>query len=277
MRLNRIAGLLALCIFSSLSNVGLAQMEPPSFWDGNTWPDIPAKGSFVKGAVNMTSYNTDRAMLVNLKNNKLNKITLRQVIQEVDSFYQSNPNKKNTPVIEVIIGRYGSPPLGAFMYDGNQWLELSDNAKICYLKGAGNMLDYETDHSTALKGLLLSHAITDDPENKTINRLIQEVDSFYQSNPNKKKTPVVEVIRQLEVVRQREEHPRLIRKTPSVETPIGSTTLRTKIPETPTEETKSPEQPIKQRKSVVKQPQRQPEGASPPLPALPAGGAVSGN
>jgi hypothetical protein len=276
MRVIRIAGLLALGIFFSLFNVALAQMEAASFWDGNAWLQIPAKGSFVKGAVNLTSYNTDRAMLVNLKN-KLNKITIGQLVQEVDSFYQSNPNKKNTPVIEVIMGRYGSPPLGAFMYDGNQWLELSNDAKICYLKGAGNMLDYETDSSTALKGLSLSHAITDDPGNKTINRLIQEVDSFYQSNPNKNNTPAVEVIRQLEVVRQREEHPRLIRKTPSVETPPGATTLETKSPEPPTQETKIAEPPTQQRKSVVKRRQRQPEGGSPSPPVLPPGGAVSGN
>lgn len=46
--------------------------------------------------------------------------------------------------------------------------------------------------------------------------------------------------------------------------------------ESTTDATKSPEHPAQPRKSAVKRRHRQPEGGSPPLPALPPGGAVSG-
>lgn len=75
-------------------------------------------------------------------------------------------------------------------------------------------------------------------------------------------------------------------KVPIIPQKVPETTDRTKIPdrkridevlrESTTDETTSPDRPAPQRKSVDKRRPRKPEGGSPPPPALPAGGAVSG-
>jgi hypothetical protein len=81
----------------------------------------------------------------------------------------------------------------AFLWDGNQWPQLSFDAKVGYVKGIGNLADFET---AAAKGRFacVSRAFADELKTKTVNQIILEVDKFYQQNPDKLKTSVIEVI-----------------------------------------------------------------------------------
>ena len=80
----------------------------------------------------------------------------------------------------------------AFMWDGTQWPQLSLDAKVGYVKGVGNMADFET---AASKGkAALAQAFSAELKTKSVNQIIEQVDKFYQENPNKLSTTVLEVI-----------------------------------------------------------------------------------
>ena len=81
----------------------------------------------------------------------------------------------------------------AFMWDGNQWPQLSFDAKVGFVKGVGNLADFE---SAAGKGTgpCVSGAFAAELKTKTVHQIIQEVDKFYQDNPGKLDTSVLEVI-----------------------------------------------------------------------------------
>jgi hypothetical protein len=81
----------------------------------------------------------------------------------------------------------------AFMWDGRHWPQLSFDAKVGFIKGVGNLADFE---AAAGKGRVpcVSRAFADELKTKTINQIIQEVDKFYQNNPGKADTTVIEVV-----------------------------------------------------------------------------------
>lgn len=80
----------------------------------------------------------------------------------------------------------------AFMWDGTQWPQLSVDAKVGFVKGVGNMSDYE---ASASKGkAVLAQALSSELRTKTVNQIIEQVDKYYQENPSKLSTPVMEVI-----------------------------------------------------------------------------------
>jgi hypothetical protein len=81
----------------------------------------------------------------------------------------------------------------ATMWDGNQWKDLPHEAKIGYAKGVGNLADYEMAASGERAGII-SRALMDEWRTKSITQIVQEVDKFYQQNPQNLTMPVIEVM-----------------------------------------------------------------------------------
>jgi len=81
----------------------------------------------------------------------------------------------------------------AFLWDGNQWPQLSYDAKVGYVKGIGNLADFEVASSKG-KGPAISRAFVSELKVKTVDQIIKEVDDYYQENPGKLNTSVLEVI-----------------------------------------------------------------------------------
>jgi hypothetical protein len=81
-----------------------------------------------------------------------------------------------------------------FLWDGNQWKNLSPDLKVAYVKGIGNMADFETASSGAGRAPCLSKAFVAELKTKTLGQVVAEVDKFYQENSGKMTTPVIEVI-----------------------------------------------------------------------------------
>jgi hypothetical protein len=82
----------------------------------------------------------------------------------------------------------------AFLWDGHQWPQLPFDAKVGYVKGVGNMADFEAAASSKGQAPCVSQAFSAELKTKTVNQVIQEVDKFYQDNPGKLNTTVLEVI-----------------------------------------------------------------------------------
>lgn len=80
-----------------------------------------------------------------------------------------------------------------FMWDGNQWPQLSFDAKVGYVKGIGNLADLEGAASKG-QGACISRAFMAELKTKTVQQIIDAVDKFYKDNPEKLSTSVLEVI-----------------------------------------------------------------------------------
>jgi hypothetical protein len=81
----------------------------------------------------------------------------------------------------------------AFLWNGNNWTQVSFDAKAGYVFGVGNMADFET-AATGGKVACISRAFTDELKTKTVDQIINEVDKYYKENPTKMETTVIEVI-----------------------------------------------------------------------------------
>lgn len=82
---------------------------------------------------------------------------------------------------------------GAGLWDGTQWKELPEAIKVAYIKGVGNLADYEMAASGPRAGLVC-RALGEEWRTKTIAQIVQEVDNYYRQNPQKISTPVIEVV-----------------------------------------------------------------------------------
>ena len=80
-----------------------------------------------------------------------------------------------------------------FLWDGHQWPQLSYDAKVGYVKGVGNLADFEMSAGKG-KGACVSWAFAKDLKTKTVAQIVGEVDKFYQENPGKLDTTVLEVM-----------------------------------------------------------------------------------
>jgi len=81
----------------------------------------------------------------------------------------------------------------AMLWDGTQWTTLSREAKIGYVKGVGNLADYEMAASQERAGVV-SRAFMGEWRTKNIEEVVQEVDKFYRENPGSMNMPVIEVM-----------------------------------------------------------------------------------
>lgn len=85
----------------------------------------------------------------------------------------------------------------AFMWTGENWKEVSLDGKVGYIFGVGNLADYEV-AAAKLGGLTrmacISRTFVDELKSKTVMQIVKEVDQYYQENPDKIKTYVIDVV-----------------------------------------------------------------------------------
>jgi hypothetical protein len=82
----------------------------------------------------------------------------------------------------------------AFLWNGVNWQQVTMDGKAGYVFGIGNLADFELAASKGRKSACISRAFVDDLKTRTVMQIIQEVDKFYQDNPGKLDTPVIEVV-----------------------------------------------------------------------------------
>ena len=80
--------------------------------------------------------------------------------------------------------------------DGTLWKTLPQGEKMAYITGMGNMASFETAMGGAGRAACISKAFVDELKDKTIDHIVAEVDVFYKGQPEKLKTPVIEVVLQ---------------------------------------------------------------------------------
>ena len=85
-----------------------------------------------------------------------------------------------------------------YLWDGSQWKDMTTDVKVAYVKGIGNMADFETAAATSISTPppCISKGFVDELKTMTIAQVIAEVDKFYKENPTKENLPVVAVIMQ---------------------------------------------------------------------------------
>jgi hypothetical protein len=83
-----------------------------------------------------------------------------------------------------------------YLWDGSQWKDMTTDIKVAYVKGIGNMADFETAASGSAPAPCISKGFVDELKARTIAQVIAEVDKFYKENPTKENLPVVAVIMQ---------------------------------------------------------------------------------
>ncbi len=81
-----------------------------------------------------------------------------------------------------------------FLWDGSQWKDMSTDLKVAYIKGVGNMADVEVASGGSGRAACISKGFVDELKTKTVGQVVQDVDKYYQDNPQKQSTPVIEVV-----------------------------------------------------------------------------------
>jgi hypothetical protein len=96
----------------------------------------------------------------------------------------------------LILGTAGVGWAQPFMLNGTNWSEISYDAKVGYVKGVGNMADFEC-QAGALKrgrGFCLASTLCKELKDKSIDAVVNEIDQYYKENPGKTSTSVLEVM-----------------------------------------------------------------------------------
>jgi len=83
-----------------------------------------------------------------------------------------------------------------FLWDGTQWKDMTTDIKVAYVKGIGNMADFENAAGGSGRAACISKGFVAELKTKTISQVIAEVDKFYKENPTKLNLPVLAVILQ---------------------------------------------------------------------------------
>ncbi len=81
-----------------------------------------------------------------------------------------------------------------FLWDGSHWKDMSQDIKVAYVKGIGNMADLENSVGGSGTAACISKGFVDELKTKTVGQVVAEVDKYYKDNPTKVKTPVITVI-----------------------------------------------------------------------------------
>ncbi len=82
----------------------------------------------------------------------------------------------------------------AVLWDGTHWKNLNIEIKVAYIKGIGNMADFEVAVGGNGRFGCISRAFVDELKTKSIDSIVQDVDKYYQKNPKKANTSVIEVV-----------------------------------------------------------------------------------
>ena len=99
-------------------------------------------------------------------------------------------------VMLLVLGTAALAAEKGFLWDGTQWKDMTGDIKVAYVKGIGNMADFENAAGGAGRAACISKGFVDELKTKTISQVIAEVDKFYKENPSKMDLPVVAVILQ---------------------------------------------------------------------------------
>ena len=82
-----------------------------------------------------------------------------------------------------------------FFWDGTHWQLLTNDTKVAYVKGMGNLADFEVGAGIGGgRAACISKAFVDELQTRTLGQVVEEVDKFYKDNSGKMNTPVIEVI-----------------------------------------------------------------------------------
>jgi hypothetical protein len=87
---------------------------------------------------------------------------------------------------------WGQPSL----LDGTHWSQISYDAKVGYVKGVGNMADFEVQsgNSKSARGYCLASMLVQEMKDKTIETVVRDINQYYQENPGDNKKTVLEVL-----------------------------------------------------------------------------------
>jgi hypothetical protein len=83
-----------------------------------------------------------------------------------------------------------------FLWNGTHWKDMNHEIKVAYVKGIGNMADFENEAGGSGVAACIAKGFVDELKTKTIAQVIAAVDQFYKENPGKMDMPVVAVIMQ---------------------------------------------------------------------------------
>ncbi len=81
-----------------------------------------------------------------------------------------------------------------YLWDGTHWQVMGDELKVAYLKGIGNMADFETAAGGSGRAFCISKAFVDELKSKSVGDIVKEVDQYYEQNPDQLKKSVIEVV-----------------------------------------------------------------------------------
>jgi hypothetical protein len=81
-----------------------------------------------------------------------------------------------------------------FLWNGNDWKNLTPELKVAYVKGIGNMADFEVGAGSSGRAACIAQGFVSELKTKTVGRVVQDVDQYYKENPGKTSTSVIEVI-----------------------------------------------------------------------------------
>jgi hypothetical protein len=83
----------------------------------------------------------------------------------------------------------------AFLWTGEHWKQVSLDGKAGYIFGVGNLADFEVASGGSHgRTACISKAFVADLRKRTVMQIVQEVDKYYQENPGKLSTSVIEVV-----------------------------------------------------------------------------------
>jgi hypothetical protein len=82
----------------------------------------------------------------------------------------------------------------AELWNGTHWKEFTKELKVAYIKGLGNMADFEVASSGRDRAGCISVGFVDELKGKTVDSIVADVDKYYKEKPDKMNTPVVEVV-----------------------------------------------------------------------------------
>jgi hypothetical protein len=81
-------------------------------------------------------------------------------------------------------------------WNGTHWKDLTQELKVAYVLGVGNMASFETAMGGSGRAACISNAFVDELKTKTVGQVVADVDKFYKEKPDRAKLPVIEVILQ---------------------------------------------------------------------------------
>ena len=85
-------------------------------------------------------------------------------------------------------------PGQAFLWNGVHWQQVTADGKAGYIFGIGNLADYEVAAAKGRKLAIVSRVFVEEMKKKTVMEIIAGVDKYYQDNPGKVDTLVIEVV-----------------------------------------------------------------------------------